>query len=208
MSYSNFENSKDQIAITPSVETPDPKNETIQDIDYYKEKAEKLESELHKSKIQINKLESTITKLQSTLSSYTTSNNTSDSFLLTSEFKKFWISLGTENIMECFEHVVNRSVLLSHMVQETFLLTYQEANTIIENKITEMKKFFGVTDVQCTNDNFYNKIKPLFFEFFSSIFEGEKAYEQNISKRTLDQAKAELNVKSYKEGKTWYWKLI
>ena len=181
MSYSNFENSKDQIAITPSVETPDPKNETIQDIDYYKEKAEKLESELHKSKIQINKLESTITKLQSTLSSYTTSNNTSDSFLLTSEFKKFWISLGTENIMECFEHVFNRSVLLSHMVQETFLLTYQEANTIIENKITEMKKFFGVTDVQCTNDNFYNKIKPLFFEFFSSIFEGEKAYEQNIT---------------------------
>ena len=114
MSYSNFENSKDQIAITPSVETPDPKNETIQDIDYYKEKAEKLESELHKSKIQINKLEATITKLQSTLSSYTTSNNTSDSFLLTSEFKKFWISLGTENIMECFEHVFNRSVLLSH----------------------------------------------------------------------------------------------
>ena len=81
-----------RIAITPSVETPDPKNETIQDIDYYKEKAEKLESELHKSKIQINKLEATITKLQSTLSSYTTSNNTSDSFLLTSEFKKFWIS--------------------------------------------------------------------------------------------------------------------
>lgn len=36
----------------------------------------------------------------------------------------------------------------------------------------------------------------------------QKAYEQNISKRTLDQAKAELNVKSYKEGKTWYWKLI
>lgn len=36
----------------------------------------------------------------------------------------------------------------------------------------------------------------------------QKAYEQDISKRTLDQAKAELNVKSYKEGKTWYWKLI
>lgn len=36
----------------------------------------------------------------------------------------------------------------------------------------------------------------------------QKAYEQDISKRTLDQAKAELNVKSYKDGKTWYWKLI
>ena len=71
MSNSNFENSKEQIAITPSAEIPDPNNETIQDIEYYKEKAEKLESELHKSKIQINKLEATITKLQSTLSSYT-----------------------------------------------------------------------------------------------------------------------------------------
>ena len=36
--YSNFENSKEQIAITPSAETPDPNNETIQDIEYYKEK--------------------------------------------------------------------------------------------------------------------------------------------------------------------------
>ena len=36
----------------------------------------------------------------------------------------------------------------------------------------------------------------------------KKATEQDLSKRTLDQAKAELNVKSFKEGKVWYWKLI
>jgi len=35
----------------------------------------------------------------------------------------------------------------------------------------------------------------------------KNAYEQDISKRTLDQAKSELNVKSFKEGRTWYWKL-
>lgn len=34
----------------------------------------------------------------------------------------------------------------------------------------------------------------------------EKAKELGISKRTLDQAKAELNVKSFKNGKAWYWK--
>ena len=35
----------------------------------------------------------------------------------------------------------------------------------------------------------------------------KNAYEQDISKRTLDQAKSELNVKSFKKGRTWYWKL-
>lgn len=35
----------------------------------------------------------------------------------------------------------------------------------------------------------------------------QMGYEQNFSKRTLDQAKSELNIQSYKEGKTWYWKL-
>ena len=35
----------------------------------------------------------------------------------------------------------------------------------------------------------------------------DKGSEFNFSKRTLDQAKAELDVKSYKEGKAWFWKL-
>ncbi len=35
----------------------------------------------------------------------------------------------------------------------------------------------------------------------------EKGNALNFSKRTLDQAKSELNIKSFKEGKSWYWKL-
>lgn len=35
----------------------------------------------------------------------------------------------------------------------------------------------------------------------------DKGNELNFSKRTLDQAKAELNVQSFKKGKIWYWKL-
>ena len=35
----------------------------------------------------------------------------------------------------------------------------------------------------------------------------EKGSTLNFSKRTLDQAKSELNIKSFKEGKSWYWKL-
>lgn len=35
----------------------------------------------------------------------------------------------------------------------------------------------------------------------------EKGKNLNFSKRTLDQAKAELKVQSFKEGKSWYWKL-
>ncbi len=35
----------------------------------------------------------------------------------------------------------------------------------------------------------------------------QKGAEQSFSKRTLDQAKAELNIQSFKEGKTWFWKL-
>ena len=35
----------------------------------------------------------------------------------------------------------------------------------------------------------------------------DKGSKLVFSKRTLDQAKAELDVKSFKEGKSWYWKL-
>ena len=35
----------------------------------------------------------------------------------------------------------------------------------------------------------------------------EKGKSLHFSKRTLDQAKAELKVQSYKEGKSWYWRL-
>ena len=35
----------------------------------------------------------------------------------------------------------------------------------------------------------------------------DKGNELNFSKRTLDYAKAELNVQSFKKGKIWYWKL-
>lgn len=35
----------------------------------------------------------------------------------------------------------------------------------------------------------------------------DKGSKLGFSKRTLDQAKAELDVKSFKEGKSWYWKL-
>ena len=34
-----------------------------------------------------------------------------------------------------------------------------------------------------------------------------KAEQQGIAKRTLDSAKAELGVTSYKKGNIWYWKL-
>lgn len=35
----------------------------------------------------------------------------------------------------------------------------------------------------------------------------DKAEQQGISKRTLDSAKAELGVSSYKKGNIWYWEL-
>ena len=35
----------------------------------------------------------------------------------------------------------------------------------------------------------------------------EKGSTLNFSKRTLDQAKSELNINTFKEGKSWYWKL-
>ena len=122
---------------TATEHIPDQQTQTI----------EQLQNELHKSNLQINKLESTIQKLQSQLSSLTaSSNNTSSSFLLTSEFKELWNSLGKENIMEGFENVFNISVLLSHMVQETFLLTYQEASLIIDNKIILVFNHFVYPD--------------------------------------------------------------
>ena len=143
-----------------------------------KEKIQGLESELFKSNLLLKKQDLEINNLQKIIAKQReTSNNTSNSFLLSSEFKKEWIDLGTTVIMESFEHVFNRSLLLSNMVQETFLITFTETKKLIHDKVSHIMEFFNITS---DYEKFAMKIKPFFEEYFISIFFGNKTENESL----------------------------
>ena len=136
------------------------------------EKIQELESELNKSNFLLKKKQLEINNLQKILNTHReTSNNTSNSFLLSSEFKKEWTTLGTTVIMESFEHVFNRSHLLSIMVQETFLITFTETKKLIKDKVNHIMTYFNISSEY---ETFENKVKPFFEEYFTAIFFGNK----------------------------------
>lgn len=136
-----------------------------------KEKIETLENELLKSNILLKKKDFEINNLQKIISQQRkTSNNTSNSLLLSSEFKKEWNDLGSSTIMESFEHVFNRSTLLAHMVQETFLITFTETQKLIDQKVSHIMSYFNISQKNCKYEKFFFKIIPIFEEFFVPIF--------------------------------------
>ena len=142
------------------------------------EKIQELESELNKSNLLLKKKQLEINNLQKILNTHReTSNNTSNSFLLSSEFKKEWTTLGTTVIMESFEHVFNRSHLLSIMVQETFLITFTETKKLIKDKVNHIMTYFNISSEY---ETFENKVKPFFEEYFTAIFFGNKNENESL----------------------------
>ena len=142
------------------------------------EKIQELESELNKSNLLLKKKQLEINHLQKILNTHReTSNNTSNSFLLSSEFKKEWTTLGTTVIMESFEHVFNRSHLLSIMVQETFLITFTETKKLIKDKVNHIMTYFNIASEY---ETFENKVKPFFEEYFTAIFFGNKNENESL----------------------------
>lgn len=151
-----------------------------------KEKIETLESELLKSNILLKKKDFELNNLQKIISQQReTSNNTSNSILLSSEFKKEWNDLGSSTIMESFEHVFNRSTLLAHMVQETFLITFTETQKLIDQKVSHIMSYFNISQKNCKYEKFFVKIVPLFEEFFVSIFFDNKLENETLVNNIL-----------------------
>ena len=152
-----------------------------------REKIQELESELLKSNLLLKKKELEINNFQKNLNKHReTSNNTSNSFLLSSEFKKEWLALGSTVIMESFEHVFNRSLLLSTMVQETFLITFTETKKLIQNKVNHIMTYFNITSEY---EKFEIKVKPFFEEYFTNIFFGNKNENDSLVNTILETLK-------------------
>jgi hypothetical protein len=139
------------------------------ELDFFKKKCEVLERDLFKSQTQIKKHDLTIKKLQDHITLYgQNTNNTSNSFLLPSEFKSNWESLAQDLIMEAYENIYDSNILLAQLVQETFRLVYEEAKMVIGEKI---KIILNSLNIEENNyEKFFIKFRLIFQEYFSVIF--------------------------------------
>lgn len=139
------------------------------ELDYFKKKSEVLERDLFKSQTQIKKHDVTIKKLQDHITLYgQNTNNTSNSFLLPSEFKSNWESLVQDLIMEAFENIYDSNILLAQLAQETFRIVYEESKILIAEKIKIILNSLNIQE-NC-HDKFFIKFRSIFQEYFSVIF--------------------------------------
>ena len=92
-------------------------NNIISELEYLKKKCEILEKDLFKSRVLNKKQETTITKLQEKLSLIgKNTNNTSNTFLLPSEFKSQWEQLVKDILLDAFDSIMNDYTYLSFVV--------------------------------------------------------------------------------------------
>lgn len=96
------------------------------------------------------------------------SNNTSISFLLTSEFKSNWESFAKDQIMEAFENTFDNYYWLSHTVQDVLRVIYEETDKMIKQKVNLVVKTLGIEEDN--TEKLYARFKPFFQEYFASIF--------------------------------------
>lgn len=165
----------------------------MNDLNFYKKKCEVLEKDLFKSQTQNKKDNMMIKKLQEMTAMYgKTTNNTSNSFLLPSEFKTNWETLVKDLIMEAFENIFDDNALLAHLVQDTMRVVYEEARRLIKEKIIVVLKCLNILENEgdqknnptSTIDKFLIKFRLLFQEYFSLIF--------NFTEEFSDKVKAEI----------------
>ncbi len=70
--------------------------------------------------------------------------------------------------MESFENIYDDHVWLSHAVQDTFAITYNRTNVLIQNKIRLVLEVLNLKDI--VPENFLNRFRSLFQDYFQAIF--------------------------------------
>lgn len=73
-----------------------------------------------------------------------------------------------DQLMESFENIYDDHIWLSHVVQDTFAITYNRTNVLIQNKIRLVLEVLNLKDI--TSENFLNRFRSLFQDYFQSIF--------------------------------------
>jgi hypothetical protein len=102
---------------------------------------------------------------------------------LPSEFKQNWENLGKDFILEAFENTFDDPKILSHLVQDSIKVIYEEANKTIKNKILNILKSLNIEEVY--NDKFLIRFRLLFQEYFSIIFVCSVSNFENVKAEML-----------------------
>lgn len=179
------------------------------ELEFFKKKCEIFEKELFKCQTQNKKNENIIKKLQDMIAVYgKTTNNTSNSLLLPSEFKNDWEVLVKDLIMEAFENVYDNCVILAQMVQDSIKLIYDESYSTIKEQIKVTINSLNITDTNL--DKFLVKLRPIFQEYFSIIFicsenficsiveKLSKLIDSYIEKERVEDMTKDINSKGFK----------
>ena len=147
-------------------------NNIISELEYLKKKCEILEKDLFKSRVLNKKQETIIAKLQDKLNLLgKNTNNTSNTFLLPSEFKSQWEQLVKDIMLDAFDSIMNDYKYLSFVVQNCMKIIYLEAETKLIATINQLLNHFNI-NLGSTNiiKDILPKIRNFLQEYYSSIF--------------------------------------
>eukprot|EP00340_Litonotus_pictus_P009946 CAMPEP_0170530854 /NCGR_PEP_ID=MMETSP0209-20121228/54764_1 /TAXON_ID=665100 ORGANISM="Litonotus pictus, Strain P1" /NCGR_SAMPLE_ID=MMETSP0209 /ASSEMBLY_ACC=CAM_ASM_000301 /LENGTH=152 /DNA_ID=CAMNT_0010824625 /DNA_START=30 /DNA_END=485 /DNA_ORIENTATION=- len=128
-------------------------NTIINEVDYWKKKCEVLEKDLFKARTQNKKHEVDMKKLQDKLSVFgKNSNNTSNTFLLPSEFKVQWDQLVKDSVMEAFDLCSDSAELLALLVQTSMEIIFQLSSNLLADTIIRLLENMNIeTDKKSAN---------------------------------------------------------
>jgi hypothetical protein len=165
------------------------------ELDFYKRKCEELEKDLFKSMTQNKKNDMNIKKLQDMISVYGKNvNNTSNSFLLPSEFKSNFETLAKDMIMEGFDSCFDDYQLLSNLVQDSLRIIYEDSNSTIISKINISLKSLGIEEP--FQEKFLIKFRIIFQEYFTTIFTCTEEFILEV-KNKMEKLVDEFYIKQF-----------
>lgn len=159
-------------------------NNIISELEFLKKKNEILEKDLFKARTVNKKMESVVNKLQDKLSILgKNTNNTSNTFLLPSEFKTLWEQLVKDSIIEAFDSVSDDFYTLAYAVQLSMSIIYRQSDILIcrilmnvmktlqiEDEISSQKKMSDETKRQAFKNVYLPKLRNFIQEYYSTIF--------------------------------------
>ena len=128
-----------------------------------KRKYEELENDIRKLRIENTRKEKEIQKLREDVQKYRKpSNDSSTNYPWPDEFVERWKKLVENTIMDSFDNIFYKNILLVRVINITVRIVYDIADEKIKEKIKEILNCFGY-------DNFNNDDIKLFFNKFQSI---------------------------------------
>ena len=148
-----------------------------------RKKYEVLEVNFHKSEIENTKKNKEIQRLQDELQKYRkVTNDASTDYPWPEEFCERWKKLFESTIMDSFDNIFYKSILLVRVINITVKIVYDIAKEKINEKIIEILNCFGVENKSENYlKNFFKKFQTCIFQdFFRSIIKFDDILEKKI----------------------------